>query len=308
VTVIEMTTLGRRRIESRTRRRVWIVAGRPTLTDELLLRTLHERGLHADIVQAPGLTRRARAGDIVLGRLDVRHTLDGVEPGLWELRRVERSGVSTLNRASALLACHDKLQTARILDRLGLPQPRTAHIGRGAFPPDLDFPVVVKPRFGSWGKDVAVCASRRDLLRHLHELGSRDWFRRQGVLVQELIPPLGYDLRIVVARSRVIGAIYRVAAAGDWRTNISLGGTREPANPSPDACGLAVAAAAAVGTDLAGVDLLPTPSGGYVVLEVNGAVDFTHEYALSGHDPFEAAADMIEAESASDVDAAGIAD
>jgi RimK family alpha-L-glutamate ligase len=295
-------------IESRTAKGVWIAAGRPTLTDELLLGTLHERGLRADIVQAPGLTKRARAGDIVLGRLDVRPSLDGVEPGLWALRRVERAGVSTLNRASALLACHDKLRTARILDRLGLPQPATAHVGSGAFPPGFDFPVVVKPRFGSWGEDVAVCGSRRDLLRRLDELGSRDWFRRQGVLVQELIPPLGYDLRIVVARSRVIGAIHRVAAAGDWRTNISLGGTREPANPSPDACGLAVAAAAAVGIDLAGVDLLPTPRGGHVVLEVNGAVDFTHEYALAGRDPFEAAADMIEAESAGDLDAAGVAD
>jgi [lysine-biosynthesis-protein LysW]--L-2-aminoadipate ligase len=279
----------------RERNGAWIVTGQPTLTDELLLGTLHDRGVRADIVQAPGLTKRVQAGEVVLGRLDVRPTLDGVEPGLRELRRLERSGVSILNRASALLACHDKLQTARMLGRLGLPQPATAHIRRDVPPPDLDYPVVVKPRFGSWGTDVTACASRRELLRRLDELGSRDWFRRQGVLVQELIPPLGYDLRIVVARDRVIGAIHRVAAEGDWRTNIALGGRREAANLSPDACGLAVAAAAAVGADLAGVDLLPTPGGGHVVLEVNGAVDFNHEYALAGRDPFGAAAEMIEA-------------
>jgi RimK family alpha-L-glutamate ligase len=286
----------------------WIVAGRPTLTDELLLGTLHDRGRRADIVQAPGLMRRARAGDIVLGRLDVRPTLDGVEPGLRELVGLERSGVSMLNRASALLACHDKLRTACLLGRRGLPQPATAHVRREAPLPDLDFPVVVKPRFGSWGTDVAVCASRRELRRHLHALETRDWFRSQGVLVQELIPPLGYDLRIVVARDRLIGAIHRVAAPGDWRTNIALGGTREPADPSLDACNLAVAAAAAVGADLAGVDLLPLPNGGHVVLEINGAVDFTHEYALAGRDPFESAADMIEAMFESDLDAAEVAD
>jgi glutathione synthase/RimK-type ligase-like ATP-grasp enzyme len=88
-----------------------------------------------------------------------------------------------------------------------------------------------------------------------------------------------------------------------------LGGKREPANPSREACALAVAAAAAVGADLAGVDLLPVPGAGYVVLEVNGAVDFTHRYALGGRDPFEAAADMIEAAAAEiDLDTVGAAE
>ena len=38
---------------------------------------------------------------------------------------------------------------------------------------------------------------------------------------------------------------------------------------------LAVAAARAVGAELVGVDLLPTPAGGWTVLELNGAVEFT---------------------------------
>ena len=48
------------------------------------------------------------------------------------------------------------------------------------------------------------------------------------------------------------------------------------------ACELALAAAAAIEGDLVGVDLLPTPDGKHVVIELNGAVEFTEEYSLDG--------------------------
>jgi glutathione synthase/RimK-type ligase-like ATP-grasp enzyme len=54
-----------------------------------------------------------------------------------------------------------------------------------------------------------------------------------------------------------------------------------PTEPSRAACELALAAAAALGANLVGVDLLPIGPGRYVVLEVNGAVDFNVEYAPS---------------------------
>jgi [lysine-biosynthesis-protein LysW]--L-2-aminoadipate ligase len=269
------------------------VAGQPTTTNSLLLSALIERGLGARLVKRAWLRRHARAGDVVLGRLDVRPTLDDVEDGLWDLRQAERSGTRVLNRAASLGACHDKLQTTLRLGRLGLPQPTTVHVDWETPPPGVEYPVVVKPRFGSWGKDVCCCQSDSDLRRCLEQLRSRCWFRRQGVLVQALVPPLGYDLRLVVARGRVVGAIKRVAAPGEWRTNIALGATRRPIDPSPEASGLAVAAAPAVGADLVGVDLLPLPGGGYVVLELNGAVDFTPEYSLGGVDVFQATASVI---------------
>jgi RimK family alpha-L-glutamate ligase len=204
-----------------------------------------------------------------------RGTLDGVEDGIWELRRVERRGIRVLNPAPSLIACHDKLQTALRLGRLGVPQPATAHVDGDTPPPRLDFPVVLKPRFGSWGHDVLLCESRRQLEQCLRRLRDRTWFRRQGVLVQALVPPAGFDLRLVVAGGRVVGAIERVAAPGEWRTNIALGGSRRPATATPEACALATDAAAAVEGDLVGVDLLPLTNGDYLMLEVNGAVEFT---------------------------------
>ena len=101
------------------------------------------------------------------------------------------------------------------------------------------------------------------------------------------MPPLGHDLRVVVAAGDVIGAVKRVAPEpGEWRTNVALGATRFRADPSPAACELAIAAAAAIGADLVGVDLLPVGPGQHVVLELNGAVDFAPIY---GADVFAAA-------------------
>ena len=78
-----------------------------------------------------------------------------------------------------------------------------------------------------------------------------------------------------MARSR------RFAAPGEWRTNVSLGGRSEPVAPPPLARTLAVSAAAAIGADLVGIDLLPTTTG-YLISELNGAVDFRPEYSLDG--------------------------
>ena len=50
--------------------------------------------------------------------------------------------------------------------------------------------------------------------------------------------------------------------------------------PPPEACDLAIRAADAVGGALVGVDLLPADLGTWVVLEVNGAVDFNSIYSI----------------------------
>ncbi|HUF01209.1 MAG TPA: ATP-grasp domain-containing protein [Gaiellaceae bacterium] len=224
-----------------------------------------------------------RRGDAAVGRLDVLPTLDGMDDGLWALGALAARGVVVLNDPSALLASHDKLLTARLLRRRSLPHPRTQLVREGRPLPVVDREVVLKPRFGSWGREVTRCKGSAALASAIERVRDTTWYRRHGALVQDLVSPQGYDLRVLVAAGRVVGSIFRVAAAGEWRTNVALGGVRRPvAEPPRDAATLAVAAARTTGGSLVGVDLLPDGRGGWTVVEVNGAVEFTRDYAPWG--------------------------
>jgi RimK family alpha-L-glutamate ligase len=256
-----------------------VVAHRTSETNAALAGAAASLGLPAAVLSPRDALRTLEPGDIALGRLDVREELDGVERGTEELAQLVATGVVLLNPPSALVAAHDKLLTARILRRAGVPHPRTWLIADGAPSPAPELPVVLKPRFGSWGRDVVLCPTADALDRELARFSQRPWFAGQGVLAQELVPPLGWDMRVVVSGGRVVGAARRVAAPGEWRTNVALGGHIERAVAPPLAQALALEAAAAIRGDLLGIDLLPLGES-FVVSEVNGAVDFRRTYAL----------------------------
>lgn len=258
-----------------------VVSRRSSPTNDRLV-AVASSGVRWEQLSPRRALRVLEPGDVALGRLDVLPTLDGVDDGLWALGGLEARGVRVLNPPAALLAAHDKLLTARLLRRAGLPHPRTRVVRPGATAAGFPTPAVVKPRFGSWGRHVVRCDDGAALRATLGRLQDEPWFRAHGALVQELVPPRGYDLRLVVAGRRVVGAIRRQAAPGEWRTNVALGAVRVPASPCPAAGELALAAAAAANADLVGVDLLPTPAGGWTIVELNGAVDFTTDYAPGG--------------------------
>ena len=253
-----------------------IVAHQPTPTN-LELRPAWE------LMRPNQALRALRSGDVALGRLDVRPTLDGVEDGLWALGALAARGVVVLNDASALLATHDKLLTARLLERAGVTHPTTLHVRRGQGFPAVRLPVVVKPRFGSGGAGVTRCTDQRSFDETLSRLDGTPWFKRHGALLQEYLPAQGYDLRLVVVGRAIAGAVFRIAATGEWRTNIALGGIRRPVSDPPlEACKLAICAARAVGSALVGVDLMLDSRGRWTVIEVNGAVEFGREYRVNG--------------------------
>jgi RimK family alpha-L-glutamate ligase len=260
---------------------VTIIARRRGSTNDELARAWCALGIETRVLAPEEALRTVSPGEVALGRLDVLDTLDGIEAGLEDLDALSRAGVRILNGPDALRAAHDKLETAFRLHAARLPHPRTAHVLAPDAAVELPLPVVVKPRFGSWGRDVFRCGSERELRDCLEAVRDRCWFRRQGALVQELVPLQGFDLRLIVAGGRIAGAAERVALPGEWRTNVSLGAELRATRPDSVARVLGVAAAAVLGADLVGVDLAPTDAG-WVVLEVNGAVDFDDRYWLEG--------------------------
>jgi RimK family alpha-L-glutamate ligase len=281
VASIEVTIDGRERVAAPSarrpdRRRSVVIVGKPTETNCALAAAFADLGQRAQL--AATVPSRLGRGDLALARLDVLPTLDGIEPGLWRLAALERRGVQVINSSLALFAAHDKLSTALFLGRAGLEQPRTAHV-RAESVPTFPPPYVVKPRFGSWGREVYLCRDEAELRARLARLRRRRWFRRHGALVQSLVEPTGRDLRVVVAGGRVVGAVERRARPGEWRTNVALGAVRRRVDPPPAARALALRAAAALGIDLAGVDITGAETGRASVLEVNGAVDFNPTYA-----------------------------
>ena len=110
---------------------------------------------------------------------------------------------------------------------------------------------------------------------------------RQAFL-QELIDRDGEkhrDLRVYVVGDQIVGAMYRYAPEGDWRTNVALGGAVEDATDMPDeAAETALYATEVIGLDYAGVDLVEGYDGWYV-LEVNPTAGFKGLFEATGVSP-----------------------
>ncbi|HSC73072.1 MAG TPA: ATP-grasp domain-containing protein [Gaiellaceae bacterium] len=266
--------------------RVGVIGSEAQVTSRSLARAWRAAGIDALVVTPEEASRLLDAGDVAVGRLDVLPTLDGVEPGIHVLDLLSKRGVRVLNPGAALLAAHDKLETADLLRRAHVPHPQTFHVRTAHEPVPLAPPLVVKPRFGSWGRDVFLCRDASELDECLADVWARRWFRRDGALVQALVPPRFHDVRVIVGGGRIVGAARRRAATGEWRTNVSLGGELSPVELDRTARALALAAAAAVGMDLVGVDLLPLEGDAYTVIELNGAAEFDGRYALPGGDVY----------------------
>mgnify|MGYP001794877401 CR=1 FL=1 len=92
-----------------------------------------------------------------------------------------------------------------------------------------------------------------------------------NILVQEFIAEAeGADLRCFVIDGKVVAAIKRQGAPGEFRSNLHRGGHAAAIKLTPEERSTAVKAAKAMGLKVAGVDLLRS-NHGPVVMEINAS-------------------------------------
>jgi len=257
-----------------------ILASRPGWHTRELTRALEARGHTGAIVPYEGLTASVgvrpglRSGaaeldraDAVLARIIPSGSLEQIIFRVDALHRLEERGVRVMNSPRTIERTVDKFWTSSLLEQCGIPTPDTVvcespEEAMAAFHDLGD--VIVKPLFGSMGLGMVRVADEEMAYRVFRTIETI----RGVYYLQRTIDHEGRDYRVFVVGGRVLGAIER--RADGWRTNISRGGEAVAAGlPGPWAA-LAIRAAAAVGAEYAGVDLLPARDGTVYVLEVNG--------------------------------------
>jgi RimK family alpha-L-glutamate ligase len=260
--------------------RLAVLAARTGWHTEQLERAASARGYTATILpyedlvatigSAPSLRSRTTEldeMDLVLARIIPSGSLEQIVFRVDALHRLEDRGTRVVNSPRAIERTVDKFWTSALLEQCGILTPATVvcespEAASAAVHQMGD--VIVKPLFGSMGLGmVRVCDEEMAyrVFRTIEQI-------RGVYYLQQTIDHDGADLRAFVIGSRVLGAIQRRSPG--WRTNLARGGTAEPVTLEPDQVNLAVRAAAAVGAEYAGVDLLPARDGRTYVLEVNG--------------------------------------
>jgi len=261
--------------------RVAIVgSGRGWHTIELQ-RAFLERGLHCDLMPITGMQARVAdqpslssrdleldSYDAILVRIIPRGSLEQTIFRMDALHLLEERGVRVLNKAKAIERTVDKYYTSGLLAQAGLLTPRTIVCERSddalkAFV-TLGRDVVVKPLFGSMGLGL-VRIENEDLAYRVFKALE---IERAVYYLQEFIPHQGRDIRAFVLGDRVLASMERIADG--WRTNFARGAECRAVNLTADQEELCLRATQAVGTEYAGVDLLPVSSGDSYILEVNG--------------------------------------
>jgi len=206
--------------------------------------------------------------DGVFVRTIAAGTFEAVTLRLGLLHALVAEGVPVWNSPRAIEACVDKAQTTWRLARAGVPTPPTFALeGREAAAEIVaaeaaaGHRTVLKPLFGSQGKALRLIAEP-DALPPPEDVAGVYYLQRY------VGAEAGWhDHRVLVAAGRALAAMTRRGET--WITNIRQGAAAEAWEAGEEAERLAVAAAAAVGADYAGVDLIRDRDGALQVLEVN---------------------------------------
>ncbi|MCR9223351.1 MAG: 30S ribosomal protein S6--L-glutamate ligase [Hyphomonas sp.] len=205
--------------------------------------------------------------------------------GTAVLRQFSNTGAYCLNTASAILASRDKLLAHQLLARSGIGMPVTAFANSPKDTKDLiqiagKAPVVVKLLESTQGRGVVLAETSKAAESLVDAFRGLD----ANFLVQEFISEAaGADTRCFVIGGKVVGAICRQAAQGEFRSNLHRGGTASIAKLTKAERDIARKATRELGLQVAGVDILRSDAGPKV-LEVNSSPGLEGMETATGKD------------------------
>lgn len=187
-------------------------------------------------------------------------------------RQFEMMGTFNVNESVAISRSRDKLRSLQLLSRKGIGMPRTGFASKPDNIKDLiknvgGAPLVIKLLEGTQGIGVVLADSNKAAESIIEAFMGL----KANILVQEFIAEAGgADIRCLVIGDRVIAAMKRQAADGEFRSNLHRGGSAELVKLTKIERETAVNAAKAMGLNFCGVDLLRSNQGP-MVMEVNSS-------------------------------------
>ncbi len=216
--------------------------------------------------------------------------------GTAVIRQFETIGTYCVNGSAGITASRDKLHAHQVLASKRIGMPTTAF---AASPKDTSnlmglvgtAPLIVKLLESTQGKGVVLAETKKAAESVI------DAFRglKANFLVQDFVKEAaGEDIRCLVIAGKVVAAMKRTGADGDFRSNLHRGGSAKVVRISKEERETALRAARAFGLGKAGVDLLRSENGPKV-LEVNSSPGFEGIEKATGKDIVGKLYDEIEA-------------
>jgi RimK family alpha-L-glutamate ligase len=182
------------------------------------------------------------------------------------LHCLEQRGIKVMNSPTTIERTVDKFYTSSLLDRHGIPTPRTVvaeHFDDAMEAFEKFGDVIVKPLFGSGGRGMVRVNDYEVAYRTFRALE----MGRYVFYLQEYVAHGDHDVRALVVGDRVVAAMVRRSAG--WRHNVARGARPEPCQLDPESEAICLRAARILRADYAGVDLFRAADGRLLVIEVN---------------------------------------
>jgi [lysine-biosynthesis-protein LysW]--L-2-aminoadipate ligase len=203
--------------------------------------------------------------------------------GLYISRIFAANGVPVVNDPLVAERCGDKYVTSQLLVNANIATPRVlmafSEESALAACDAMDYPCVLKPVVGSWGRLLAKVDNRANaeaIIEHKAVLGG---VNHSIFYIQEFIDKPGRDIRAFVVGEEPIAAIYRTSE--NWITNTARGGVATNCPLTDEIKDLCQRTAKAVGGGLLAIDLFESANG-MSVNEVNHTMEFRNSITTTG--------------------------